>query len=145
MSKYQPLESYLSKRHADEVPATFEEIEAIVGFKLPDTASKQRAWWSNNPSNNVMTKSWLAAGYQTERVDMAARKLVFRRARNGSPQSRPSTLSSSGDGNAAPAKREGAQGFVLERLWSTLGGTVHVPEGVDLTDPTGEIWDAEQA
>ena len=40
-----------------------------------------RAWWSNNPSNNVMTKVWLAAGYLTEQVDVSARKLVFRRVR----------------------------------------------------------------
>ncbi|MEA2936481.1 MAG: hypothetical protein QOD74_3127, partial [Variibacter sp.] len=58
---------------------TFAEIERITGSKLPPKAQHQRAWWSNNPSNNVMTKVWLEAGYETERVDMAGRKLVFRR------------------------------------------------------------------
>jgi len=29
---------------------------------------------------------------------------------------------------------------IVERLWAALGGTVHVPDGVDLTEP---IWDAE--
>ena len=47
---------------------TFAEIEALLGEKLP--ASKQYpAWWSNNPSNNPMTKEWLAAGFQTESVE----------------------------------------------------------------------------
>jgi hypothetical protein len=33
--------------------------------------------------------------------------------------------------------------FVLAALRQNLGGTVHTPDGVDLTEPTGEIWDAE--
>jgi antitoxin (DNA-binding transcriptional repressor) of toxin-antitoxin stability system len=28
-------------------------------------------------------------------------------------------------------------------LWGAMSGTVTVAPGVDLTDPTGEIWDAE--
>jgi antitoxin (DNA-binding transcriptional repressor) of toxin-antitoxin stability system len=28
-------------------------------------------------------------------------------------------------------------------LWGAMRGTVTVAPGVDLTDPTGEIWDAE--
>ncbi len=29
-------------------------------------------------------------------------------------------------------------------LWGAMRGTVTVAPGVDLTEPTGEIWDAEQ-
>ena len=29
-------------------------------------------------------------------------------------------------------------------LWGAMRGTVTIPPGVDLTDSTGEIWDAEQ-
>ena len=29
-------------------------------------------------------------------------------------------------------------------LWGAMRGTVTVQPGVDLTEPTGEIWDAEQ-
>jgi antitoxin (DNA-binding transcriptional repressor) of toxin-antitoxin stability system len=29
-------------------------------------------------------------------------------------------------------------------LWGAMRGTVTIPPGVDLTEPTGEIWDAEQ-
>ena len=28
-------------------------------------------------------------------------------------------------------------------LWGAMSGTVTVPPGVDLTDTTGEVWDAE--
>lgn len=29
-------------------------------------------------------------------------------------------------------------------LWGAMRGTVSVAPGVDLTEPTGEVWDAEQ-
>lgn len=118
MGKYDPLTSFLRESHTAEVPMTFEEIERVIGQPLPP--SKQYpAWWSNNASNNVMTRAWLAAGYKTERVDVAHGRLVFRQ------------------------EREPASGGLLERLWARLGGTVTVAPGVDLTEPTGEVWDAE--
>lgn len=33
---------------------------------------------------------------------------------------------------------------ILPDLWGAMRGTVHVMPGVDLTAPTGEIWDAEK-
>ena len=58
---------------------TSAEIEELLGEKLP--ASKQYpAWWSNNPSNNPMTKEWLSAGFQTESVNIASERLVFRKS-----------------------------------------------------------------
>ena len=42
----------------------------------------------------------------------------------------------------APVKRP--SGF-LARLRAGMAGTVHVPKGVDLTEPTGEVWDAERS
>ena len=80
MSKYDKLGDHLRRAVADELPMTFAEIEAAAGTPLPAKAQNSRAWWSNNPSNNVMTKVWLSAGFETAKVDMAARKLIFRRA-----------------------------------------------------------------
>src|ERR1700753_3152290 len=81
MGKYEPLGAFLRSQSTQEVALTFREIERITGVKLPPKAQHHRAWWSNSPSNNVMTKVWLDAGYETIQVDMAARKLVFRRVR----------------------------------------------------------------
>ena len=61
------------------MPLTFRDIEKITGVKLPPKAQHHRAWWSNNPDNNVMTKVWLEAGFESAQVDIEARKLVFRR------------------------------------------------------------------
>jgi hypothetical protein len=131
MSKYEPLKAFLARNATSEVPLRFSEIEQIIGAPLPPVAFKHRAWWSNNPSNSVITLAWLGAGYRTERVDMASQRLVFRRTADHPPPAGP----------AAPAGEQ-ARG-VLGALRRALGGTVRVAEGVDLTAPTGEAWDAE--
>src|SRR5258708_6717622 len=78
MTKYAPLRTYLQGRGIERVQMTFSEIEKVLGFKLPKSQAYP-AWWSNNPTNNVMTNEWLAAGYKTEQVDIEGRKLVFRK------------------------------------------------------------------
>ncbi len=77
MSKYEPLKSYLQSRHPREIRMSFAEIEAVIGDKLPEKSKAHRAWWSNNPSNSVMTKAWLAAGYRSALVDVAGEKVTF--------------------------------------------------------------------
>src|SRR5580693_6980148 len=91
MSKYSPLGDYLRKQRMTRVPMTFAQIERLIGAKLPNS-QRYPAWWSNNPFNNVMTQIWLDAGFKTEEVDVASRKLVFRRVADtkslsGYPQS----------------------------------------------------------
>lgn len=124
MSKYAPLTDFLARTAGPEAPMTFAEIERVIGHPLP-ASKKYPAWWSNNPGNNVMTRAWLAAGFQTERVDIAAGRLVFRRVTEAV---KPPILG----------------GSLLERIQARLGGTVTVSAGVDLAAPVGEIWDAER-
>ncbi|WP_339932231.1 hypothetical protein [uncultured Brevundimonas sp.] len=131
MSKYEPLTQFLAAQRGEEVSMSFREIERVLGFPLPEKASGLRAWWSNNASNNVMTKAWLAAGYVTERVDMGSRRLVFRKS---------DTAPAAANAEPRPAR---SLGF-LDRIRAELGGTVTIPEGVDITAPTGEIWDADR-
>jgi hypothetical protein len=131
VGKYDPLKTFLAASHADEVPMSFDEIEALLGAPLPDS-QRYPAWWSNNPSNNVMTRVWLDAGYRTERVDIGARRVVFRRRKDLAGAS----------GVKEGANPKGSAG-VVERLQRALAGTVRVSPDVDLTEPTGEVWDAE--
>lgn len=103
---------------------SFEDIERIVGARLPQSAFNHRAWWSNNPTNSVMTKAWLAAGFRSEEVDMVGRKLVFsRHLPNASP---------GGATRVAPA----STGSPLAGLFGGLKGTVHIEPGTDLTLPS---------
>jgi hypothetical protein len=79
VAKYALLESHLRTQPWDELPMTFSDIERVIGSKLPPAAHRHRAWWSNNPANNVMTKAWLNAGFRSEQVDLDGQRVVFRR------------------------------------------------------------------
>jgi len=131
MGKYQNLGAYLQKQRTREVPLTFREIEKITGVKLPPKAQHQRAWWSNNPSNNVMTKVWLDAGFESVQVDMAARKLVFRRL--------VKTRAASG-GFAEALQKPYATKDGRHPAWGALKDITHLVSGVDLTEPAFPEW-----
>lgn len=128
MSKYQPLRRFLEGRSSNFVPMTFAEIEKVLGFKLPES-QKYPAWWSNNPTNNVMTNEWLAAGYKTEQVDIAGRKLVFRRTGKAPVRAEPRS--------PAPGGSEQSRDHPLIG-W--MKGTVTIMPGVDLTEPADPDW-----
>jgi len=125
MGKYEPLSDFLRKQRTDRIVLTFAEIERIVGFKLPRSAREYRAWWSNNPSNSVMTKAWLDAGFESEQVDMAGRKLAFRKVRK-MPSKR----------DRAPPRGKSKQ----HPLIGALKGTVWIAPGTDLTQPADPEW-----
>lgn len=126
MSKYTPLGDFLASVETSEVPLTFAEIEHIVGTALP-ASSKYPAWWSNNSSNNVMTEVWLKAGFQTERVDVSGRKLVFRRAKQSSKPM------GSGESASSTASRR-------HPIFGCMEGLMTIAPGVDVTAPADPSW-----
>jgi hypothetical protein len=125
-SKYQPLTQHLRAQRSARVPMSFAEIERVLGAKLPASASSHRAWWSNNPDNNVMTKAWLEAGFHSEQVDLDGRKLVFKRVT--APPNSAFAESAKSDYVASPKLS----------LFGWLRGTV-VARG-DLTEPADPDW-----
>ncbi|RJF78833.1 DUF7662 domain-containing protein [Rhodopseudomonas palustris] len=118
MGKYEPLTEFLKQQTGSEVRMSFAQIERVIGSKLPPVA-RDRAWWSNSPSNNVMTQAWLDAGFRSEQVDMESGELVFRRDQAA----------------ASPAANTGRH-----PLFGCMKGTVHIPDGVDLTAPADPEW-----
>jgi hypothetical protein len=114
MGKYESLGAFLQKQRTREVPK----------------AQHHRAWWSNNAANNVMTKVWLNAGFESVQVDMEARKLVFRRVKTSE--------ASGGFAEAAPKPYATKDGRHPAR--GALKGMVHIPPGVDLTEPADPEW-----
>jgi hypothetical protein len=131
MGKYEPLGQFLRKQRTNEVPLTFREIEKIAGVKLPPKAQHHRAWWSNNPDNNVMTKVWLAAGFESAQVDMEGRKLVFRRVAEAAEPA---------GGFAEHAQKPYATKDGRHPIWGALKDITFVPPGVDLTEPAFPEW-----
>jgi hypothetical protein len=117
MGKYELLGKFLKNQKLDRIPMTFAEIERILNAKLP-ASKKSRAFWSNNPENNVMTREWIAAGFETEDVDTQTEKLVLRRK--------------------TPRKKTKGK---RHPIFGCMAGMVTVAEGYDLTTPTGDDWE----
>lgn len=123
MSKYESLTDHLKSRAQARVPMSFAEIEKVLGFGLPRSSRIHRAWWSNNPSNNVMTRAWINAGYRTEQVDIETGNVVFKKDK-----------AESGDAPAQHPKRKGPH-----PLFGALKGTTIIPPGVDITEPDPDL------
>ena len=81
MGVYSQLYAWLMGQPADlnHIPATFQQIEAILGRTLPRSASQRPQWWENNSTQHSHASAWLEAGFLTEQVSIANRTLTFRR------------------------------------------------------------------
>ncbi|WP_337982728.1 DUF7662 domain-containing protein [Lysinibacillus sp. C5.1] len=79
--KYKKLFQYLKGRNSGEVRLTFEQIETLLGFKLPPSAyNHAEAWWSNNYDHSQAI-AWMDAGYYTDYVTdtYLKKEIIFRR------------------------------------------------------------------
>ena len=77
MSVYEPITHYLSRASGSSIRLTFAQVEKIISRPLPRSAYRYREWWSNNPTGHSHARSWTAAGWQTQKVDLEKRVLVF--------------------------------------------------------------------
>lgn len=78
MSRYEPLAQFLRKRTSAVWEASFEDVEKILGFPLPPSAHKHKAWWANqNGDGHSQTAGWVGAGWRKRRVDLARQCVEF--------------------------------------------------------------------
>jgi hypothetical protein len=66
MNQYDPLYKWLSRCKQTSARMSFSELEQILGFPLPDTATLRPQWWANEQSSktrHVQCKAWLDAGF----------------------------------------------------------------------------------
>lgn len=82
--KYAPLYHHLLAFPSREWRASFREIEAILGFPLPNSARRHRPWWANDESHN-QAAAWLAAGWETHDVGLTTKTVTFLH-RGGGPK-----------------------------------------------------------
>ena len=83
MSKYDTLYDFLKHipQDIEERTMTFDEIENILGFKLPKSAYVYREWWANptSPQQHPYAQSWLAAGWKVDTVNQQDKWIRFQR------------------------------------------------------------------
>ena len=132
MSKYEPLTNFLSSSKRAVVELTFREIERIIDDRLPASAIKHRAFWSNNGTGHAHAQAWLEAGYESESVDSDSGRIVFRRNDGGAR----------GSGGMTPAQRKKLGQERFAAIYGSMKGTVQIPEGVDIMEPIELEWDA---
>ncbi|MBP7831331.1 MAG: hypothetical protein KA248_15590 [Kiritimatiellae bacterium] len=65
--KYRHLADYLKVDGRPEIILTFDQIEAILGFNLPETARTNHTWWANSLTRTNCF-GWLGAGYKVAYV-----------------------------------------------------------------------------
>lgn len=79
--KYRFLADYLHEHGGDTITLTFEQIENLVGDKLPRSAYNYRAYWSNTDTHTI-SRAWMRAGYMTTYVNLLAKKVTFEKRRS---------------------------------------------------------------
>jgi hypothetical protein len=82
-----------------------------------------------------MTKAWLAAGYKTEQVDIAGRKLVFHRDKAAAKQAASRHGGFAEEAPAKPAKETGKH-----PIFGALKDVTWIAPGTDLTEPADPQW-----
>lgn len=108
MGKYEPLALHLAALGSDNWDASFHEIERVLGFSLPPSASAYNAWWANeSKGSHVQKQGWRDAGWETRQVDLQKKRVRF--ARRTSPP------------NPQPGRRDESVELLIERARDLTG------------------------
>ena len=82
MSKYTPMKHYLAglPDNTQEITLSFNQIERILDAKLPSSAHRHQAWWSNEQDGrHVQAHSWMNAGWLVDTFNQKEKWVRFRR------------------------------------------------------------------
>ena len=81
MGKYEALARYLSSlKDVCEVSLKFDEIEDILGFRLPRSARIYRPWWANDRTHIQAVDGWMKAGWIVKSADLVREVIVFKKS-----------------------------------------------------------------
>lgn len=80
-NKYDPLRDHMKFLEGNLWRTTFDEIEHIIGQRLPPSAFKHDAFWARQtePKTHVWKKAWMDAGWEIDSFDRERRVATFRR------------------------------------------------------------------
>ena len=78
-ARYLPLYKYLEHRYASTVVLSFAQIDALLGFALPDVAHRDYAWWTPDGAvTKAHCSAWTAAD-RTASPNLVAENVLFER------------------------------------------------------------------
>jgi hypothetical protein len=82
-SRYAPLAVWLQEQLKSEeaIKLTFQQIEAIIGDKLPESAH-ERSWWANDSVGHVQSQQWLEVGWRVSNINIAEETVIFTRMKD---------------------------------------------------------------
>jgi hypothetical protein len=78
---YRSLQKFLTDRYADTLVLTFDDIESLLGFGLPEPARLKAEWWANTSPDHAasaQSRAWTAAG-RTATPRLMAQTVTFHR------------------------------------------------------------------
>ncbi len=82
MSKYSPITEFLKNQPAEkrDLIVSYDTLEEILGFMLPESAYKYQAWWGNEKNKNrSQAHFWMEAGWKVESVDFSKLRVRFKK------------------------------------------------------------------
>ena len=79
-NEYRAFYDYLEGRYATTVVLTFRDIEALLGFSLPNAARSDRAWWTSTVIGADRHAEAWAAARRTAEPNLMAQTVAFERA-----------------------------------------------------------------
>jgi hypothetical protein len=77
--KYAPLAAWLVGETRDQIEATFEDLEEVLGFPLPPSARRHAAYWSGGQPGSTAGNAIRDAGWHARSVDVREGRLVLGR------------------------------------------------------------------
>jgi hypothetical protein len=132
VSKYAPLAEHLSGLNCDQQQLTFVEIERILGCKLPPSARRHSAWWSNTDGSTThpWATLWINVGWKTSSINLSAGSVIFLRHRQATESEGHRGVSSS---QPQLGDRENDQG---DKAFTEAHATVQLtPTAADIAEP----------
>lgn len=77
MGKYENLGRHLKNFSDNQVEYSFDNIQNILGFPLPKSASIYRPWWANDKTHVQARDGWMRFGWSVDSIDFSTKIVKF--------------------------------------------------------------------
>jgi hypothetical protein len=79
MGKYETLGRHLNDLSVNFIDYNISEIEDILGFPLPSSASIYRPWWANDKTHVQARDGWMKYGWNVDTIDFSTNIVRFKK------------------------------------------------------------------